>query len=80
MIEGSGIPVADAVEQVQPPIHFRRKPLIESALKSWTSARLARAMAVLAEASLETRRTPALAAAIAQRAMLQIATAARRKD
>jgi DNA polymerase III subunit delta len=80
MIEGSGIPVADAIEQVQPPIHFRRKPLIESALKSWTSARLARAMAVLAEASLETRRHPALAETIAQRAMLQVATAARRKD
>ena len=80
MIESSGISVSDAVEQVQPPIHFRRKPLIEGALKSWTAARLARAMAALAESSLEARRTPALAEAIAQRAMLQIATAARRRD
>jgi DNA polymerase III subunit delta len=80
MIEGSGISALDAVEQVQPPIHFRRKPLIESALKSWTSARLTRVMAALAEASLETRRMPALAETIAQRAMLQVATAARRKD
>ena len=80
MIESSGISVSDAVEQVQPPIHFRRKPLIEGALKSWTAARLARAMTALGEASLEARRTPALAEAIAQRAMLQIATAARRRD
>jgi DNA polymerase III subunit delta len=76
----NGVSVTDAVEQVQPPIHFRRKTLVESALKSWTSARLGRAMAALAEASLETRRTPALAPAIAQRAMLSVATAARRKD
>jgi len=75
-----GMSAAEAVERAQPPIHFRRKALIEGALKAWTSARLARAMAALAEASLETRRTPALAAAIAQRAMLQVATAARRKD
>jgi DNA polymerase-3 subunit delta len=80
MIEASGIPVSDAVEQVQPPIHFRRKPLIEGALKAWTSARLARAMAALAEASLEARRHPSLAETIAQRAMLSVATAARRKD
>jgi len=80
MIEGGGISASDAVEQAQPPIHFRRKPLIESALKSWTSARLERAMTALAEASLETRRTPALAEAIAQRAMLSVATAARRRD
>jgi DNA polymerase-3 subunit delta len=65
---------------VQPPIHFRRKPLIETALKNWTSARLTRAMTALAEASLEARRQPALATAIAQRAMLQVATAARRRD
>jgi DNA polymerase-3 subunit delta len=71
---------SEAVERAQPPIHFRRKALVESALKAWTSVRLTRAMAALAEASLETRRTPALAAAIAQRAMLQVATAARRRD
>ena len=40
----------------QPPIHFRRKPLVETALKAWTSERLAKAMAMLAEASLDARR------------------------
>jgi DNA polymerase-3 subunit delta len=80
MIEASGMSATDAVEQVQPPIHFRRKPLVEAALKNWTAARLARAMSALAEASLESRRQPALAEAIAQRALLQIATAARRRE
>ena len=75
-----GISVMQAVEQIQPPVHFRRKTLMEAALKSWTSARLARVMSALAEASLEVRRHPALAETIAQRAMLSVATAARRRE
>ena len=67
-----------------PPLHFSRKPQVEAALKSWTAARLARAMAALAEAAHKIRklRTPidGLADPIAQRAMLSIATSARRKD
>ncbi len=78
-IEG-GIPVSEALERMQPPVHFRRKPLMEHALKNWTAARLERAMTALADASLEVRRHPALAEAIAQRAMLQVATAARRRE
>jgi DNA polymerase-3 subunit delta len=63
-----------------PPVHFRRRAAVESALSAWTSARLARAMAQLAEASLETRRQPALAEPIAQRALLSLAVNARRKE
>ena len=58
-----------------PPVHFSRKAQVESALSAWTSARLARAMDVLAAASLEVRRTSALANAIGQRALLDIARA-----
>jgi DNA polymerase-3 subunit delta len=68
------------VESAQPPIHFRRKPLFEAALKAWTGERLVRVMTLLAEAALEVRRQPALADAIAQRAVLSIASTARRKD
>lgn len=63
-----------------PPVHFSRKPLVESALSAWTSARLARAMDLLAEALLNVRRTPALADALGQRALLQVAMTARRGD
>jgi DNA polymerase-3 subunit delta len=63
-----------------PPVHFSRKPLVESALTAWTSARLARAMELLAEALLNVRRTPALADALGQRALLQVAMTARRGD
>jgi DNA polymerase-3 subunit delta len=75
-----GKSVTQVVEDAMPPIHFRRKPLIEAAVKAWTAARLERAMAQLAEAALEVRRQPNLAEALAQRAVLSIAVSARRKD
>ena len=53
---------------------------IEAALKTWTSARLERAMAELAEAALEARRQSAMAELIAQRALLALAIKARRKE
>ncbi|HET7679212.1 MAG TPA: DNA polymerase III subunit delta [Xanthobacteraceae bacterium] len=75
-----GRSIAQVVESVQPAIHFRRKPLFEAALKAWTAGRLMRVMNQLAEAALEVRRQPNLADALAQRAVLSIASAARRKD
>jgi DNA polymerase-3 subunit delta len=75
-----GKTITQVVEGAQPQIHFRRKPLVEAGLKAWTATRLERVMAQLAEAALEVRRQPALADAIAQRAVLSIASAARRKD
>jgi DNA polymerase-3 subunit delta len=63
---------------VQPPLHFRRKALVDTALKSWSAARLSTAMAELAEAVLQSRRRPALADTIAERALLAIATQGRR--
>ncbi len=63
-----------------PPVHFSRRPRVEAALRSWTPARLLRAMSQLAETSLETRRQPALADAIAQRALLVLSENVRRKN
>ena len=75
-----GKSVTQVIEGAQPPVHFRRKPLVEAALKTWTADRLLRAMAQLAEAALEVRRQPNLADAIAQRAVLSIAGSARRRE
>ena len=60
--------------------HFSREKSIKAALSAWTSARLERVIAQLAEAKLNMRmdRT-GLAEAIASRALLQIATGARRR-
>jgi DNA polymerase-3 subunit delta len=67
------------VEGARPPIHFRRKPEIDKALRAWTTQRLLDAMSSLSEALLETRRQPHLAEAVAQRAMMSLATAARKR-
>jgi DNA polymerase-3 subunit delta len=67
-----------------PPVHFSRRTQVETALKSWSAARLERAMGTLAEALADIRklRSPAdgLADPVAQRTLLSIATSARRKD
>ena len=67
-----------SLDSVQPPLPFRRRPLVEAALKAWTAARLTVAMAELADATLDSRRRPALADTIAERALLAIAVGARR--
>jgi len=63
-----------------PPVHFTRKKDVEAALRTWTPPRLLRAMAQLAEASLDMRRNATLAEAIAQRTLLSIAVTARRRE
>jgi DNA polymerase III subunit delta len=67
-----------SLDNVQPPLHFRRKTLVEAALRAWSAARLGITMADLAETVLESRRKPALADIIAERALLAIATQGRR--
>src|ERR1700722_3604268 len=44
-----------SLDAVQPPLHFRRKTLVDAALKMWSAARLLNVMAELAEATLESR-------------------------
>jgi DNA polymerase-3 subunit delta len=74
---GSG--VEDALGVFIPPVHFRRKDLVEAALRTWTAARLERAMIQLADTALEVRRIYALGDTLGQRALLAVAQAARRK-
>src|SRR6476646_7985237 len=75
-----GVSIGDAVQGIQQFVHFSRKAAIEAALKTWTSARLERPMAELAEAALEARRQSAMAELIAQRALLALAVNSRRKE
>lgn len=71
---GSGFSIDSAL----PPAQFRRKRLVEAILKQWSAARLAAAMADLADAVLQSRRTNELDRTIAERALLAIAVNARR--
>jgi DNA polymerase-3 subunit delta len=69
-----------AMKRGAPPVHFTREKLVGEALRAWSAPRFLRAMAQLAEASLEARRNAPLAEAIAQRTLLALAVSARRKE
>ena len=76
--DGAGL--EQAIGSLRPPPHFRRRPLIEATVKAWTAQRLLGVMAQLNEAVLQTRRAPDLAETIAQRALMSVAMASRRKN
>jgi len=69
-----------AMTRGAPPVHFTREKLVGEALRAWSAPRLLRAMAQLAEASLEARRNAPLADTIAQRILLALAVNARRRE
>ncbi len=60
----AGTPPAQVVEGMRPPVFFKRKPKMVKALTVWTSQRLGRALQVLGEAQLKSRRAAALDMAI----------------
>jgi DNA polymerase III subunit delta len=76
----TGASADEAINAMQGFVHFSRKSAVENVLRSWTSARLARAMAQLAEAALDVRKQPTMGEAIAQRTLLSLAVNARRKE
>jgi DNA polymerase III subunit delta len=76
----AGESVDTAIDNFRPAVHFRRRPHVETALRNWSSARLKKAIGELAAATLDSRRSPALADAIVERTLLAVAQAARRKD
>jgi DNA polymerase-3 subunit delta len=78
-VEG-GDSIEFAMKRGAPPVHFTREAVVGAALRAWTPSRLLRAMAQLAEASLDMRRNAALAEAIAQRTLLSLAVSARRRE
>ncbi len=75
----SGDSVERALYGFVPPVHFRRKAQVESALGAWSAAKLERAMEQLSDAMLTMRRTPAIADSLAQRSLLSLALNARRR-
>jgi DNA polymerase-3 subunit delta len=74
-----GAPASAVVESGFPRLHFSRKGVVEAALRNLNPARLVLIIDQLAIAALEMRKQSALAAVIAQRALLSIAVNARRR-
>jgi len=74
-----GTPASAVLEGGFPRLHFSRKANVEIALRNFDAARLVLIIDQLATAALEMRKQTALAAAIAQRALLSIAANAKRR-
>jgi DNA polymerase III subunit delta len=74
-----GTPVSSLLDSGFPRLHFSRKPSAETALRNFSTARLAGIIEQLAVAALEMRKQAPLAAAIAQRTLLSIAVNAKRR-
>lgn len=73
-----GTPQNQALAAFRPPLHFRRKPLVEEQMRFWSSRKVARALSILQEAETACRGAAAgLAHAQAGQAILRIARAAR---
>jgi DNA polymerase-3 subunit delta len=74
-----GTPISTLLDGGFPRLHFSRKTNVETALRNFNAARLLSTIDQLASAALEMRKQTALAAVIAQRALLSIAVNAKRR-
>jgi DNA polymerase-3 subunit delta len=74
----NGTPQNQALSSFKPPLHFRRKPLVEEQMRLWSSRKAARALSILNDAERDCRGAAArLSHAQAGQALLRIARAAR---
>jgi DNA polymerase-3 subunit delta len=74
-----GTPLSTVLDGGFPRLHFSRKGAVQTALRHFNAARFAAVIDQLATAALDMRKQPAIAAAIAQRALLSIAANAKRR-
>jgi DNA polymerase III subunit delta len=74
-----GQTVEGASSRMYPKPHFSREKLVVQALRNQATERLSQSIMQLGEATLELRRRPQLAEAIAQRSLMAIAVNARRR-
>ena len=73
-----GTSVADAMGQMRPPVFFKHKPAYQRALAAWRPDDLARAIEVVVEAEVACKLRSGADEAVAWRAALRVANAARR--
>lgn len=74
---GAGRSAADVVAEMQPPLFFRRRPVVARQLGLWSKERIVRALGLLDDAVWRGRQKPLLADAIMAEAVLTLARAAR---
>ncbi len=68
-----------AMSSFRPPLHFKRKPIVENQLRLWTRRKVARALSLVQEAELACRGAPrGMAHAQAGQVLLRLSRAAKR--
>jgi DNA polymerase-3 subunit delta len=72
-MEEKSLSAGAAVAAARPPIFFSRRKTVESALQRWSPEAIARILARLQAAVLQTRRRPELAVAITRQTLMAIA-------
>lgn len=75
----AGSPPGTALKSLRPPVFFKREPAFREALGLWSAARAGAALDRLVEAEAACKRSGALPATLAARALLDIARRARRR-
>ena len=75
----AGRPAAAAMKALRPPVFWKQEEAYAAALRLWSAPGLARAIQLLDEAELACKRTHSPDQAVAWRAALRVATAARRR-
>lgn len=73
-----GLDAETSLKSLRPPVFFRELPRWKTALQAWSPRRIADAQEILLKAEADCKTTGLPAGAVAARALLQIAAAARR--
>lgn len=76
-VQGTGGPIDQAMMKLRPPVFFKRKGQFKSQAGRWTPRLLARGLEVLTTAELQAKSTDMPGQALIERALMQIATAAK---
>lgn len=76
-VQGSGGSIDQAMMKLRPPVFFKRKGQFKSQAGRWTPRLLARGLEVLTTAELQAKSTDMPGQALIERALMQIATAAK---
>ena len=66
-----------AMRRLRPPVFFKQQDIVRGQLRSWSPERLAQAFEIVIEAEIQCKTTGLPAEAVAHRALMQIAQAAR---
>lgn len=69
-----GAPLADALRQLRPPLHFRQKDAFTDQCRRWTRPALDRALSAAADALKTARLNSAIEEAVAERLLLSLAS------